>query len=417
MNRRSLLRAAGLAGLLAGAGPTLTSCAAPADAGVVRSDVPRATPLPQPYVSALTPFSTRLFDQVAPQAGNCVVSPFSVAVVLAMIRNGAAGRTASEMDAVLGAPIADLNAEFNATLQALAAVDAGSSGVRVNVADAVWAQQDLTWGRPFLDALAAHYGAGLRTADFRTGSARVVDAVNDWVKAGTNGLIPALVTGDMITPMTRLVLANAIYMKGGWESPFDTGATRKEPFTTADGARVDVDMMNQAHLADWYATARWRATALRLKEPDVALALVLPTNPATRLGDLLDGEGLAPLFAGGRATVQLSMPRWRMRFNRELTPALSALGMPTPFDPDRADFSGMTTQERLFVSFVVHEAVVRVDEAGVEAAAATVGGMNVTSAPSEVVELRLDRPFFYALVHVPSRTPLFVGRVGDPTQG
>lgn len=416
MDRRTLLRAAGLAGLFGGAAATLSSCASPVVPGEIRSDVTRTPPRTTSYASALPPFSVRLFDEVAP-AGNGVLSPFSVAVVLAMIRNGAVGQTASELDGVLGASVADLNAELNSTLQALAAINAGSSGVKVNVADSLWGQQDLTWQRPFLDALAANYGAGMRTADFRTRSAQVVDAVNDWVKAETSGLIPKIVTTDMITSMTRLVLANAIHVKGRWLSPFDERSTSKQPFTTASGARVEVDLMAQSLMTDWYETDGWRAAALRLKEPDLALALILPTYPTAPLGTVLGGDGLTRLFGGGRATVQLSMPRWTMRFNRQLKPALTALGMPTAFDPERADFSNMTTQEKLFVSFIVHEAVMTVDEAGVEAAAATVGGMAGTSAPSEIQVLRLDRPFLHALVHVPTRTPLFVGRVDDPTQG
>lgn len=111
-----------------------------------------------------------------------------------MIRNGAVGQTASELDSVPGASSDDLNVELNTTLQALAAINAGASGVTVNVADALWGQRDLSWGRPFLDPLAAHYGAGMRTVDFRTRSAEVVDAVNDWVESETSGLIPRIVT-------------------------------------------------------------------------------------------------------------------------------------------------------------------------------------------------------------------------------
>lgn len=384
---------------------------------MLRSQVDRVVPPGTPYASRLTPFATRLFDQVAPDEGNCVVSPLSVAIVLAMVRNGAAGQTASELDAVLGAPVDQLNAEFNATSSALASIDGGASGVRVTVADALWGQQDLAWERPFLDALAAYYGTGMRTTDFRTRSAQVVDDVNTWVRQETQGLIPKIVSTDQVTASTRLVLANAIYLKGAWASPFSAEATTRQPFTTASGQTVEADMMTRSLATDWYATERWRAAALRLAHPDLALALVLPTEPATRLGGLLGAEGFDPLFAGGRASVDLTVPRWRMRFTRELTSALTALGMPSAFDPGRADFSGMTTQEKLFVSFLVHEAVVSVDEAGVEAAAATAAGMDITSAPVEIQVLRLDRPFFHALVHVPSRTPLFVGRVGDPTAG
>lgn len=307
LSRRSLLKAAGAAGLLASV-PALSSCSAPADTTMVRSDVARAAPRTG-LTTALTPFATGLFDRVAPAAGNCVVSPLSVAAVLAMMRNGAIGATATELDAVLGASVTGLNDELNATLQALAAINAGPTGVKVNVANALWGQSNLTWQRPFLDALAANYGAGMRTVDFSGRSAQVVDQVNAWINTETSGSIPHLVTPDMITPMTRLVLANALHLKGDWASKFDAQATRKEPFTTASGGTVEADMMHQSLTTDWYATAAWRAAALRLADPTLAMVLILPTAPtAARLGDLLGGDGLARVFTG-TATVQLSMPR------------------------------------------------------------------------------------------------------------
>lgn len=399
--------------------PTLTSCATSVSPGLAKSDLARKTPRTGDYSSGLGPFATRLFDKVAPASTNCVLSPFSIVAVLAMIRNGAVGDTATQMDTVLGTPIADLNEELNSTLQALSAISQGPNKVTLKVANTLWGQRELSWKTDFLDALAAYYGAGMRTVDFRTQSAQVVDTINDWIKTETNGLIPKLVTSGMITNATRLVLANALYLKGNWRNPFDPKATRKEEFTTDNGTIVTVDMMNASFHTDGYQTSSWKAAGLRLTDPSLAMAAVLPTAPAAATGsltDLIGADGLTRIFAGNPTSVVLSMPRWQARFNTQLKDTLSGLGMSAAFDPNLADFSGMTAQERLFLSFLVHEAVISVDENGVEAAATTVGGMAATSMPTDQLVLRLDRPFFYALVHVPTSTPLFIGRVGDPTR-
>jgi serpin B len=109
------------------------------------------------------------------------------------------------------------------------------------------------------------------------------------------------------------------------------------------------------------------------------------------------------------------MPRFTIRAQAELSTVLAALGMPDAFAAE-ADFSGMTRQAKLAISAVVHEAFVAVDEAGTEAAAASAVVMREVSAPLDPVQLRLDRPFLFVIHEVATRTPLFVGRVGDPTR-
>jgi serpin B len=88
--------------------------------------------------------------------------------------------------------------------------------------------------------------------------------------------------------------------------------------------------------------------------------------------------------------------------------------MPLAFDPERADFSGMTTQEQLFIAHVVHQANISVDEKGTEAAAATAVVMSTTAMPAEIVRMHVDRPFLFALRDLPSGAILFLGRVLDP---
>jgi serpin B len=97
-------------------------------------------------------------------------------------------------------------------------------------------------------------------------------------------------------------------------------------------------------------------------------------------------------------------------------PLLEALGMVDAFDPAVADFSPMTGQPELFVSDVIHEAFIKVDEAGTEAAAATAVVMRLRGALGESIELEIDRPFLFALQDRETGEVLFIGRVADPTR-
>jgi len=128
--------------------------------------------------------------------------------------------------------------------------------------------------------------------------------------------------------------------------------------------------------------------------------------------------GLVNQTVGALANVEkvhLTMPKFEFRTQASLLDALQALGIQKAFLLDSADFSGMTTEEPLYISDVVHEAYIAVDEEGTEAAAATAVVMRAGSMPMETVELTVDRPFLFALRDKDTGAVLFLGRVTDPT--
>lgn len=128
-----------------------------------------------------------------------------------------------------------------------------------------------------------------------------------------------------------------------------------------------------------------------------------------RLGRIL--QSLTPVEA-----VDLWLPKWRFQTSASMKDTLTELGMPTAFDDELADFSGMTTQEKLFITAVLHEAYIAVDESGTEAAAATavVAGDSAGRLTTPVTMV-VDRPFLFVIHDLATATPLFIGRVTDPT--
>lgn len=380
-------------------------------------------------VSSVQAFTADLYRQLAATPGNLVCSPYSVAVALAMTRNGAGGRTADEMDRVLhtAAGPERLNAGMNALVRRLED-RAGThrhfgeeSEVVLDSANSLWGQRDTRWEQPFLDALARHYGTGMRLVDYKSDPDRAAGRINAWTSEATRERIPQLIPPGVLDGFTRLVLVNAIYFKAAWMEPFEKALTRRRPFTTSDGSSVEVDMMSEdLHRAAFASGEGWRAVRMPYIGGELALAVVVP-DPGRPLGEIeasLDGASLNRLFTGFRPgpVVRVQMPRWTFRLQAPLNDHLSALGMPTAFSL-KADFAGMTTHEDLYISHVLHEAFIAVDEAGTEAAAATAVVARAASAsPMQPLTLTADRPFLFALFDVPTATPIFVGRVSDPTQ-
>lgn len=447
IDRRGAFRVAGVAA----AGLTAAACGASTPKGSPTSPTPTGSPTASggggtaierssvvravadasarpAGVAGIQGFTADLYRKLSVVPGNLVCSPYSVAVALAMARNGARGRTATEMDRVLHASTAgSLNDGLNALTQLIDSRSGprrNSTGtktaVTLDVANSLWGQRGELWEPAFLDTLARDYGAGMQTVDYESAPESARTAINSWTSAKTHARIPHLIPAGALDRLTRLVLVNAIYLKAPWSTAFTQAKTAPATFTPAGGARVQVPMMNlDTQPLGYAAGAGWQAVDLPYAGNELAMALVLPD--AGRLPAMeaaLDGPAVAKILTGFRsAPVQLSMPKWTARSSLSLRDALSALGMPTALEPGKANFSGMTTQDALYISAALHQGWIAVDEQGTEAAAATAVVMEALAgrAADETHTVVLDRPFLYVIHDVASGTPLFVGRVADPS--
>jgi serpin B len=355
---------------------------------------------------------------------NLVISPASILLALAMARAGAAGTTAAEMDAVLHL---DDPEGIHHALNALTRVLEDRSGtvdvngepaeLELSIANAVWGQATLNWQQDFLDLLAREYGAGVRLADFAADPEAARVAVNDWVEGETHGRIPDLLAPGMVDVLTRMILVNAIYLKAPWTIPFEPTATEPAPFMLLDGSTVKVPFMSRSDESMAYARGGgWQAVELPYAGDKLAMLVLVPDEGGLAAVEDELTRGLIDRVVGALAptNVVLQLPRWDIETRVELSQVLAALGMPTAFTDD-ADFTGMTTDEALYISFVVHQANITVDEAGTEAAAATAVGIATTAAPAEgPIPVTVDRPFVYALRDRETGAILFLGRVTSP---
>ena len=355
--------------------------------------------------------------------GNAIVSPVSVWEALAMTHAGARGATAAEIATVLG--MSDDREAIAAASEALrrACAEAKGEKIKLDVANRLWVQRGKTLEKPFTTVLEKRFAAGAGIVDFQRAAEAARGEINRWVSDNTAGKIDELLQPGSVGPLTRLVLTNAVYMKAGWAKPFEKRATRPQSFTLAGGTKGDVPFMHHSGkmAAGTVGNGASAATVCEIPYSGNRLAMVLVVPDAV--------DGLPQVLAGlngdwrqdwqgvRHREVILSLPKWMARKPLSLNAALGGLGMKRAFAAGAADFSGMDGARDLFVSAVVHEGFVEVNEEGTEAAAATgvvVGVTSVPLNPEPPLEVKADRPFAWAVVDRGTGTILFAGTVTDP---
>jgi serpin B len=367
-------------------------------------------------VAGNTAFALDLYNQIRRTPGNLVLSPYSISTALAMTWAGARTETATEMASVLhfsaGQP--RLHSLFGA-LQKSLDTGVGLRGYRLDIANRLWGQQGRAWLTPFLTLTREQYGAELQPLDFWQNTEGSRQTINAWVSQRTAGEIPQLLAPGSLDPNTQLVLTNAIYFKGTWQTRFDAALTTNAAFQLEDGSSVQVPFMHQNASFAAANLATVRLVELPFKGADIVMVFLVPASGRS-LGDLeaeLSPARLTEWFAAmHEGTISLALPRFRYSAAFGLKEDLSKMGMSRAFEPAQADFSGMDGNGNLFLAAAVHKARVAVDEEGATAAAAT----GILVGPTAALPLNLDRPFLFFIRDKVTGSILFLGRVADPSR-
>lgn len=374
-------------------------------------------------VEANTAFAGRLYGKLASAPGNLFFSPASLSTALAMTYAGARGETAAQMARTLELPLAPeaLHPAFGGLTRQLVQAATGPGAPELRIANRLWGQAGLPIEPQFQTITQQHYGAGIELVNFKGAHEQARGRINQWVEEQTSSRIKDLLPVGSITPLSRLVLTNAIYFKGRWATPFDKQATRDEPFTIRRGFAPAVPTMRTVLRASFGQTAD--ASVLQLPYAatgsggPLAMVVILPAqvDGLSAVEQRLSAGQLDAYVGALRpARVDVALPRFKMTADLELSRPLQEMGMPLAFDQTRADFSGITRAEPLFLSAVRHKAFVEVNEEGTEAAAATGAVMTTRAAPAPPRVFRADHPFAFLIRDVATGTVLFMGRVTDP---
>jgi serpin B len=332
---------------------------------------------------ATASFALRLLDQVG--AGGAVLSPASVQNALVALRPGVTGAAREALDSVPAPELREIDDE----------------GVVLALAQAVWIHHQL-------DLLA---DLGIDAFDVDFGDPGTAARVNAWAADRTRGMVPEVV--DAFEPGEVFALTDAAYFDGAWTVPFDPAATEPQPFTRPGGDPVTVPMMHASGRFAYY-------------EDDNVQALRLPYGNTRELCfvAVVAREGLAPPVVEDWDALQtrerhgsIAIPRFSAHSELELSDALKRLGLEALFTPSR-DFDSLFSGEgEKALKRALHSARVDVDEFGTRAAAVTVLTAELVSGyAGPRFEMRLDRPFLWAVEDRRTDTLLFLGIVTDPRE-
>ena len=388
---------------------------------------------------ATNDFGLDVYRQIASADDNICVSPFSISCALAMTLEGADGTTRAEMARVLHLDstiepgpsfktlqrsLEEMSARTAKIAEASKKEGGPSEPITIAIANRLFPQSGYEFRKDFFAKVNENYGAAPEPLDFRRNPAAATKRINDWVAKETRDHIHDLIPQTLGTA-TRLLLANAIYLKAPWSHEFSVAETKPEPFHVKGGAPVNVPTMFGRKSYGYAKNEGFTAVAIPYSGEDLQFVVFLPdeNNGSKSLERKLNGAVLAGSAKLKPAELILHLPKFKLEPpTMPLSGQLKTLGMKTAFDipPGSANFDRMARRkpdDYLAISDVFHKTFIAVDEKGTEAAAATAVAMRTTSAlvkPTTPIEVKVDRPFLYAIQHVPSGACLFIGRVTDP---
>jgi serpin B len=367
----------------------------------------------------LNAFAFDLYHQIPKTDKNLVLAPISISTALSAVLLGAGGETESQMLDTLHITL-DRERYHEALNQLSLALDPledpDETRYTFDLANSLWGQQDYPFRPEFLNDLALNYQAGLRPVDFIAPEAReeARQAINAWTRQATQGLIDKLVPPDVLNDQTRLVLANAVYLKAEWLIPFP-GGSGPAPFIRLDGTTTTVTMMSRRSPTPNFSGPGFEVAELQFADSLNSMLIVVPDSgtfeafEATWTPDLL-----RLILANISATdLKLFMPQFTFDSQIDLGQVLGTLGMPDAFNTSLADFRGIGLPDApaLHLSHVLHQSTIAVDEIGVEAAGVTTVVAEFVSLPKTIV---VDRPFLFVVLDREHDVILFMGRVMDP---
>jgi serpin B len=369
-------------------------------------------------IEANNQLALELYNQFKDEEENIFFSPYSISTALAMTYEGARGQTAQEMQSVFHFPEED-----SVRRPAMAAVynqiNQEDSKYQLNTANALWAQEDYPFLNEYINLIDQYYGGRATNLDFIREAEKSRKTINDRVAQQTKDKILDLIPAGVLNELTRLVLTNAIYFKGQWLTQFDEKDTQEEDFRVGPEKTIKIPMMsltNGETEFDYLETEELQILEMPYNGEELSMLVLLPKeDDLAALEESLNLDNLNQWREMlNQQPVNVFMPKFTFETKYFLKQDLQEMGMPTAFSM-QADFSGMDGTKDLFISKVIHQAFVEVNEEGTEAAAATAVVIELKSVGPSVAVFRADHPFIFLIQDSQSGNILFLGRVNNPS--
>lgn len=374
-----------------------------------------------PVVAANNEFTFDAYQKlISTQKENIFYSPFSISAALAMVYEGSKGDTADQIKNVFHFPETDiLEKNFSEIYKS---INSGSKEFELKTANALWTQKDYRFLPEYIKVIEQNYFGKATDLDFGGDPELSRKTINNYISEYTNYRINELLENGTVGTTTKLILTNAIFFKGLWEYSFNKEDTSEKDFYVTPTNIVKVPMMKLFPVdknLNYAETEDAQVVELAFKGGRISMVLILPKKDLSTIENSFNAEKYEEYISALKETEldYVSIPRFEFDEKYDLKEVLTGLGMIDAFIPGKADLSGMNGNKIMYINFAVHQAFVKVDEEGTEAAAATaVGVMNLASLPAKIRPSFLaNHPFIFTIRDVQTGNILFIGRVLNPT--
>ncbi|XP_024436167.2 serpin B8 [Desmodus rotundus] len=348
---------------------------------------------------------------------NVFLSPLSISSALAMLFMGAEGDTATQMSQALCLnEVEDVHEGFQSLLTE---VNRSDAQYLLRTANRLFGEKTCDFLPAFKESCRKFYQSELEELAFADNTEECRKFINDWVTQNTEGKISEILGVGTVSPLTKLVLVNAIYFKGKWKKQFDRRYTRGMPFKVNQEKKTVQMMFKQAEFKVGYVEeVHSQVLELPYAGEELSMVILLPDEDTDLavVEKALTPEKLTAWIDPKKMTldkIQVFLPRFKLEESYDLEPVLRSLGMTDAFEETKADFSGMSTKKNVPVSKVAHKCFGEVNEEGTEAAAATAVVRNSRCARMEP-KFCADHPFLFFIRHHKTNSILFCGRLSSP---
>ena len=386
---------------------------------------------PDSFVSGINQYGFQALSKLD-DGGNVMISPVSLGVSLLMARSGAEGNTSDEIrDSLCMSSLSDEDI-LSSCQQIMWRVNLGG----MENANSLWIQEGNTLSNSFIDTCNTNFRSDIYEVDFAHESAAAYDEIDQWLRSdslestsivdeGTQGYIMSLawrihdrLAGEAPSDDTQLVIANKMYFLGDWEYPFCDYATNERIFYGTDSEQT-VPFMHMTEDLSYMAASTYHMVSLPFEDSTYAMAIILPyddENCEETIDELTENGFSNACKELSTREVILSLPRFDFSFDASMEEVMKSLGMNLAFDENDAQFDGITGSENdLYISDILHECSICVDEEGAIASATTKELIMSKSAERNLtaVYFTADHPFIFAIYDETDSTIVFLGIVGQ----
>jgi serpin B len=335
---------------------------------------------------------------------NFIFSPYAIRSALGLAGMGARGRTQRQLGK---APEPWTQKK--------------DSPYKLIFANRLWVQMGFPLLDGYMEASDKAFGVRPWMVDFTKAPDFLSDRINGWVEEKTQNKVRQVIQEDLVDPTSKMMLSSAVYFKGDWVAPFQRSETTLRGFKSISGGEIQTSFVHKTGNFLHFKNHEVQILEIPYLDGELAMTLIMPNS--SRAWSSLD-TNFKPEVVEQWLTeltlkeVSVFLPKFEFDSNIDLTDALKTAGVVDPFDPEQADFSGMTGKRDLVLGHVIHKTVIALTEEGSE----VTGRVNssparglASSSTTQHLAFHAERPFMFMIRHRGTNSAIFMGHFLKPT--